>query len=99
VLSLFEKLGIDPRREAEVYEMGPVESGFHLYGGWFHFVGRVMADPESLGKFDLESGDGTFKLFFHDKAALVAECFQGLPLVQLEFEAKVPWLIDEAEPC
>jgi hypothetical protein len=96
VLSLFEGLGIDSRKEREVYHLTPLESGLHLYGGWFHFVGRIEEEGKELGKFDMES-TGPFKLFFHEKPALVPESFEGLPLVQLEFEAQVPWVIEEHE--
>ncbi|HEV3259366.1 MAG TPA: hypothetical protein VG013_21045 [Gemmataceae bacterium] len=98
VRSLFEELGIDSCREAEVYQMGRLASGLHLYGGWFHCLGRIEQEGKEVGKFDLEGGTGPFNLFFHDKPALVPGPFQGLPLLQLEFTAEVPWVLQESEP-
>jgi hypothetical protein len=98
VRSLFGDLGIDPCREAEVYHMCRLKSGLHLYGGWFHFVGRIEEEGEEVGKFCLEGGTGPFNLFFHEKPVLVPDPFQGLPLVQLEFTAQAPWILEEPEP-
>lgn len=39
--TLLEQLGIDPNKEGEAFEYGPVKDGCHLYGGWFHFVGQL----------------------------------------------------------
>jgi hypothetical protein len=41
-LDLFNSLGIVSNREAEVYHLARLESGNHLYGGWFHFVGAIL---------------------------------------------------------
>ena len=100
VLSLFEDLGIDLRREAEIYHMGRLESGLHLYGGWFHCIGRIEQEGEEVGRFDLEAGPGSFKLYFHDKPNLVPAplLVLGLPLLQLEFNAEVSWVLEETEP-
>ena len=35
-LSLVDKLGIDPAKEGEVYEVGP-----SVYGGWFYLTGEL----------------------------------------------------------
>ena len=97
VLSLFNALGIDCTKEVEVYHMGRQDSGLHLYGGWFHCVGRIEQESEEVGQYDLEGSDGPFKLYFHEKPILVSDCFQGLPLLQLEFTAFVPWVLQEPE--
>jgi hypothetical protein len=38
------------------------------------------------------------KFGFSSYLALVREVFAGLPLVQLEFETRVPWVLAEPEP-
>jgi hypothetical protein len=98
VRALFDGLGIDFTKESEVYEMGRLESGLRQYGGWFHCVGRIEAEGEEIEKFDLEGGTGPFSFYFHDKPNLVPACFQGSPLLQLEFNAQVPWVLQEPEP-
>ena len=94
---LFEDLGIDFTKEAEVYHMVRLRPGLHQYGGWFHCVGRVESETEEAGQFDIEAATGLFSLYFHDKPALVPACFQGLPLLQLEFNAQVAWVLQEPE--
>lgn len=92
VRGLLTDLGIDFRREAEVYYCAPKHPR-HLYGGWFHCVGELASEGEEIGKFDLESGKPMFALHFHDKPNLVPDCFNGLPLLQLEFYTHVPWVL------
>jgi hypothetical protein len=105
VLALFEKLGISPNREVEVYHMARLSSGRHLYGGWFHFVGSILSGSEAwkqvgenLRQPDLEEVDENFSLGFTSRLGLVREVFAGSPLVQLEFAAKVPWVLPSTEP-
>jgi hypothetical protein len=105
VVALFEELGIPQNREAEIYHMARLESGRHLYGGWFHFVGSIVSGADSARKVsetvwkpDLEEASDYFSLGFTSRVALVRKPFAGLPLVQLEFTAKVPWVREEMEP-
>jgi len=98
VRSLFEILGIDSCKEAEIYQSCRLKPGVQLYGGWFHCVGRIDAEDTEVGTFDLESGTGPFQLYFSDRLDLVPDCFKGLPLLQLEFSAQVPWVLEEPEP-
>ena len=105
VRDLFEKLGIDLNREVEIYHMARLSSGKHLYGGWFHFVGSILSGSdaakqvaENLWQPDLEGTDENFSLGFSTRLALVREPFAGLPLVQLEFTAKAPWVLTSTEP-
>lgn len=105
VLALLEKLGISPNREVEIYHMARLESGRHLYGGWFHFVGSISSGAdaakqvaENVWQPDLEGTSEYFSLGFSSRLALVREPFAGLPLVQLEFTAKVPWVLAATEP-
>ncbi len=102
VLSLFEKLGIPSDREAEVYHITRLPSGLHLYGGFFHLVGALVAGDDvkkraksSIRTFELEPVSDRFSLGFTRDVQLVPETFAGLALVQLEFTAESPWVIDE----
>ena len=105
VLALLEKLGISSNREVEVYHMGRLESGRHLYGGWFHFAGSILAGSDAakqiaknVWKPDLEGIGEYFNLGFSSRLGLVRKPFIELPLVQLEFTAKVPWVLLTPEP-
>jgi hypothetical protein len=105
VLALFEKLGVSPNREVEVYHLARLPSGRHLYGGWFDFVGSILSGAdaakqvaENIWQPDLEEADENFSLGFSSRLSLVRKTFAGLPLVQLEFTAKAPWVLPSAEP-
>jgi hypothetical protein len=84
-----------------------LESGRHLYGGWFHFVGSLLPSEgeasdaaKSVWASNVDSGTefSEFSFKFSERADLAHEPFKGLPLVQLEFLAKIPWVIDAEEP-
>ena len=103
---LFEQLGIDINKEAEVYHTCKLDSGLHDYGGWFHFAGSIEEGTDSkrqIGEtsfaIDLEPTNDQFAIGFTAHSALVPESFGDEPVVQIEFEAKIPWVLesDEAE--
>lgn len=105
LVTLLEKLGISRSREVEIYHMARLESGRHLYGGWFHFVGSIVSGADAAKQIaektwqpDLEEVGEYFSLGFSSRLELVREPFAGLSLVQLEFTAKVPWVLATVEP-
>jgi hypothetical protein len=86
---LLDRLGIPMDREAEVYHNARLDSGLHSYCGWYHFVGQIIfGEHEDAPRIAL----GTFLIFFHSSPILLPEPFVGRAVVQLEFEAEVPWL-------
>jgi hypothetical protein len=91
---LLERFGVPIDREAEVYHMGRLNSGLHLYGAWYHLVGRVLSGELEDSPFVQM---GTFSVFFHSKPALLPDAFANDPVVQLEATAEVPWLSDIPE--
>ncbi len=104
VLDLFRRLGIALNLEAEVYHLGRSAPGVHLYGGWFHFVGRIESGRDawrqvgSTGFTDdlVDIRDG-FSIGFTAHTALVRKPFKGQPLVQVEFRVMIPWILEETE--
>lgn len=95
VRALLERLGVHHRKEAEVYHNGRLQDGVHLYGGWFHVVGafeRGEEVGESVWVRVADPGSGAFEIAFSPWTALVPPSFSGLPLVQLEFQARAPWV-------
>lgn len=104
---ILDQLGISPPWEVEAYEMGRGPSGLHQYGGWFHFVGtiesggpawRSVSDQSDVRTADFERLSPTLSIGFHTDVALVRTPFEGLPLVQLEISAELPWVISAEEP-
>lgn len=89
--ALLERFGVPFDKEAEVYHNARLDSGLHSYGGWYHFVGRVISDSLGFVRF------GSFSVFFHLKPSLVPEAFADQSVCQLEFDAEVPWLSEVPE--
>jgi len=95
VRTMLLALGIDPAQPAEVHQAGPSRYGRIQYGGFFHFVGRVLSgDREHLAE-----TDGGFRYFVHEAAQLVPKAFTGHPVIQLEFVVSLPWVLSEACPA
>ena len=95
VLKLFAELGVDSRRDAEIYHQARLESGSHLYGGWFHFIGEIEKQP--LGPAQIREG---FTIDFLPTRDLAAPSFVDELLVQIEIAAELPWIVkEEKEPA
>jgi hypothetical protein len=88
--ALLEQLGIEPSKEAECFELGPVDGGFHLYGGWFYFVGEMVTWGERNSK-----ADDTFEFWF-TSIGTAGPAFRGKPRLTLEFSARVKWVLPES---
>ena len=104
MLALFDKLGISFSREVEIYHMARLQSGKHLYGGWFHFVGSILSGADAakpiaknLWQPNLEKVTEDFGLGFSSRIGLLRRPFEGKPIVQVEFTATVPWIISSPE--
>jgi hypothetical protein len=91
VLQLFLKLGVDYKRDAEIYHTARLEPSLHLYGGWFHFVGTILKQP--IGPATLDE----FTIDFIPNNALAAKVFENQPLVRIEITVKLPWVLSEPE--
>jgi hypothetical protein len=93
-LELLDELGIDPRKDGEVYHLGRLGPGVHAYGGWYHFVGMLVETGDCP---PLHLGSG-FQVWMCRASAPRLESLESLPVVQVEFYSKsVPWLLDEPE--
>jgi hypothetical protein len=88
VLQLFNRLGVDPQREVEVYHLGRLDSGLHLYGGWLHFIGRILKQPDAPEKLN-----DHFTIDFLEKSDLAADVLRNHPLVQIELTMEIPWML------
>lgn len=101
--SILEQLGIDVNKEAEVYHYCKLESGLHNYGGWFHFIGSIEGlnskgqIAENTFTFDSERVGSRFAMYFTAHTALVPKAFGDQPVIQVEFEAEVHWVIEGPE--
>ena len=90
-MKLFDELGVNYKRDAEIYHITRLSPGLHQYGGWFHFVGNIVKQP--VGPANLDH----FTIDFVPGKALAAEAFASHPLVQIEITAEIPWVLTTAE--
>jgi len=103
-LVVLDALGVDPTKPVELSHYCREPSGLYFTGGWFHFVGSILAGEDAM---HWENNTGTYRLEelvpglqfgFTARLSIVREVFAGLPVVQLEFQTRVPWVLAEAEP-
>jgi hypothetical protein len=91
-LALFQSLGIDPEKEAEIYTLFANPEKTHaLYDGFYHFVGRLVetgTGPQYAVIDDL------FQVAFTERNSLLSPQFSR-PAVQMEFRGFVPWVLEE----
>jgi hypothetical protein len=106
---LLQRLGIDPTQPTEIVYYESNNDGSHLYGWWYHCVGRIIDGNDGLhhngwlypfvgGKID---GKGSFIEFvpgiqvgFNSKDELASKKFPR-PIIQIEFIANLPWVLAE----
>lgn len=100
IMDLFHKFEIDLKKESEVSHFTKLENGLHYYSGWFHFKGEIISGkdcsiplPNGGSTSDLTEITKNFSIGFTSASSLaIFEDKKGL--VQVEFEAKIPWVID-----
>ncbi|MEQ8812885.1 MAG: hypothetical protein RIE59_27685 [Imperialibacter sp.] len=99
IKELLESLGVDWKKEVEVSHYARLENDDHYYGGWFHFKGDFVGfnceRTTSSDGFTLELTDITPKFSIGFRRANSLTAFNKADrLVQVEFECKVPWVLD-----
>ena len=97
---LLAELGIDHRKEAEVYHQARLAGGLHAYGGWFHLVGRIVSGrdaklprSDSIRECELERLTPRFSVGFTADAQLVPRGFVGSADLGLEQAERISGLI------
>lgn len=99
VKDFFNSLGIDPRKQGEVNEYKENEDGTHVYGGFYFIVGKILSGPDfwvntdkgPTPNFDSISG---IQIAFTNELAMAPEANFPKPVIQLEFQLNVPWLLN-----
>lgn len=97
---VFDSLGIDPRKEGEISHYMEKDNGTHLYGVFYHIVGRIIKGPQlwvptqkgsevSSPHFATYHG---IELGFSEDLMLLPEGFPE-PAIQFEMEVTIPWLL------
>jgi hypothetical protein len=89
---LLNKLGIDPAKPSEIIEYCKNNDETHFYGWWFHIVGN-LEKTSKISETSTKFND-KINILISDDNSLVAKDFPD-PIVQIEFFANLPWVIDE----
>lgn len=88
---LLHQLGIDPNKEAEAVADGPLEDGWHHYGGWFFLVGEMVTSGERMSQ---ASASPYFQYHF-SRVGPCPKAFRDEPHICVEFAAHFKWILDE----
>jgi hypothetical protein len=83
---LLDRLGIDPAKEGEAYEIGPIDGGKFSYGGWLYFTGEMIEAGTKNTTLD------AFEFWFTTKCP-DAPAFHGGPLLAVEFLTAINWVL------
>jgi hypothetical protein len=92
-----EMVGSDYRKESEVYQFCKLPDGRHDYGGCFHFIGEVSKIVKEEDEPLISTPD--FECRIWNGRSLAHRFFEGKPLVEVNFESKLPWQLAEDEPA
>ena len=102
IKKLFNALGVDYKKDCEVVHYYRNRNGLHHYCGWFHYIGDFFGPdctlPLANGGYttNLVTITPNFSIGFRKGTSL--SIFQNNEnLVQIEFEAHIPWIIDTPE--
>ena len=100
----FDDLGIDLKRIVECYVNSKNEDNTLLYGGFCHVCGTLVqgenawvniSEKHSYYNSDLAYHlDDNFCVSFQDECLMVEDQFEA-PILQIEFEASIPWVLNK----
>lgn len=107
----FDSLGINMKKPAEVYASMVNDDGLVSYGGFYHLCGRLLSGESAWvtiksSKKARTSYWDTSKTYsvskdlhvsFQEDCALVEDGFPE-PVLQMEIEANIPWVLEEPNP-
>jgi len=101
---LLIELGVDYKKESEIYHSHKNEKGKHFYGGWFHFKGKIKEGKDCR----IEMGNGgrglnTLKLnddfqvgFLKEDDLSFFDKEEKSQLIQIEFYLLSDWVLDKS---
>ena len=97
VIEIFKTLGIDPTKPRHLSCFGEEQDGLHFYSGNYHIIGKLIegkycTDSDWNDPYTIKVKNFTFG--FHKKVMCIPEDFPE-PVLQLEFENRIPWLLKE----
>ena len=101
VKTFFTNLGVDLKKSTEIYVCYQNDDGTLLYGGFCHLCGTILDGDTFWGQLAQKGNEPFlvsphFRVYFHNDIALLERNFPK-PVLQLEFDARIPWVLDK--PC
>jgi len=108
IKGFFDSLGIDIKKPAEVYANVTNSDGTVSYGGFYHLCGKLLSGESAWitasndGKATVSYWDSSmsyavsdnFCVSFQQDCSLLEKGFPT-PVIQMEIEANIPWVLDE----
>lgn len=97
IANLFNELGINPAMPAHLSQFPTEDTLEKLYIGIYHLIGKVLEGELSTSSNWNETNTIEIKNFiigFSDDLEFVPGGFPN-PVLQIDFEAKIPWVLDE----
>ena len=104
VRAFFDDLGIDLKKIVECYVNCKNEDDTLFYGGFCHVCGTLIqgesawvniSETHSYYNTDLTYClDENFRISFQEECVLIEEHFDA-PILQIEFVANIPWVLDK----
>ena len=102
--TFFDALGVDLKKIVECYVNCKNEDGTLLYGGFCHVCGTLIQGKsawvnisETHSYYNSEIAyrlNDNFCISFQEECLMVEEQFEA-PMLQIEFEANIPWMLDK----
>jgi hypothetical protein len=90
-MEFLRKCGIDPSKDAEVYEMGEIRPGSHCYGGEYYLISHMAP------KIDADELPNGFQFTVTEPSPLEPEEFRNVPGSRcFNFVySEMPWVLNE----
>ena len=97
VLEIFTMLGITPSKPSRLSEYGEMEDGLRLYIGRYHIVGKLVEGEYCTDSEWDETNTARIQNFtfgFNKELMFAPNELRG-PVLQVDFEANIPWVLNE----
>ena len=102
--AFFDNLGVDLKKIADCNVYCKNEDGTLLYGGFCHVCGTLVHGKsawvnisETHSYYNSDTAyrlNDNFCVSFQEECLMVEEQFEA-PMLQIEFEASIPWVLDK----
>ncbi|WP_068672132.1 hypothetical protein [Oceanobacillus sp. Castelsardo] len=97
IIEVFTTLGINPSKPSHLSEFGEIEDGLRLYIGGYHIVGRLVEGAyctDSNWNDTNTARINNFTFGFKKEVSFIQDELPR-PVLQLDFEARIPWVLNE----